>query len=143
MTRIDFYTEAADKLEVVCRITHKAYKSRCRVVIFSCEDAVLARVDKMLWLTPAVGFLPHCFASEPIAAETPVLLARASDQPSHDEVLINLDETWPPNFARFQRLAEVVSIDETDKVKARARYKFYKDRGYEIATHRITEAAHG
>jgi len=143
MTRIDFYTEAADKLEIACRITHKAYKAGRPVVLFSSDEAMLARVDRLLWTSPAVGFLPHCFAAEAIAAETPVLLARAADNPHHDDVLINLDGAWPPAFARFQRLAEIVTLEEADRVKARARYRFYKDRGYEVITHRMTEAVNG
>jgi DNA polymerase-3 subunit chi len=142
MTRIDFYTEAADKLEVACRIVHKAYRAKRPLVIFSSDDAVLARTDKMLWTVPAVGFVPHCFAADRIAAETPVLLARAADTPPYDDVLINLDDAWPPAFARFQRLVEIVSLDEEDKTKARARYRFYKDRGYEVSTHRVTEVTH-
>jgi DNA polymerase-3 subunit chi len=143
MTRIDFYTEAADKLEIACRLTHKAYKSKRQVVIFSSDESVLARIDKVLWTTPAIAFLPHCFARDAIAAQTPVVLARSEDSPPHDDVLINLDDDWPPAFARFQRLAEIVTLDETDRAKARSRYRFYKDRGYEMATHRVTEAAHG
>ena len=143
MTRIDFYTDAPDKLEVACRIVHKAFRAKRPVVIFSSDDAALARIDKMLWTVPAVSFVPHCFASDRIASETPVLLARAVDTPPYDDVLINLDDAWPPAFARFQRLAEIVATDEEDKTKARARYRFYKDRGYEVATHRLTEAAHG
>jgi DNA polymerase III subunit chi len=143
MTRIDFYTEAADKLDVACRIAHKAYRARRPVVLFSSDDALLARIDKMLWTSPAIGFLPHCFAADAIAAETPVLLTRAVDTPHHDDVLINLDDSWPPSFARFQRLAEIVTVEEDDRVKARARYRFYKDRGYEVITHRMTEAVNG
>jgi len=143
MTRIDFYTEAPDKLDVACRIVHKAYRTGRPLVIFSSDEAVLSRIDKLLWMSPAIGFLPHCYVNDPIAGETPVVLARAGDTPAYDDVLLNLDDAWPPSFARFQRLAEIVSLDEADKVKARARYRFYKDRGYEVTTHRVQEAAHG
>jgi DNA polymerase-3 subunit chi len=48
--------------------------------------------------------------------------------------LINLDDEWPPFFSRFERLVEIVGTEEDNKVKARARYKFYKDRGYPLQT---------
>ena len=94
----------------------------------------------MLWIAPPIGFVPHCMAEHRLAAETPVLIARDAETTPHDEVLINLHDEWPPAFARFQRLVEIVSRDEADKQAARGRYKFYKDRGYEIRTHNLAAA---
>jgi DNA polymerase-3 subunit chi len=60
-----------------------------------------------------------------------VLTASADKVPHHD-VLLNLGDDWPPFFASFERLLEIVSTDEADKERARARYAFYKKRGYDI-----------
>ena len=60
--------------------------------------------------------------------------------PPHDEVLINLRPEWPPFFSRFQRLIEIVSLDEEDRSQARARFKFYRDRGYEIKSHDLSKS---
>ena len=38
----------------------------------------------------------------------------------------------------IQRLIEIVSLDEEDRRRARERYKFYRDRGYEIRTHDLS-----
>ena len=38
-------------------------------------------------------------------------------------------------FSRFRRLIEIVGADEVDKAQARIRYKFYRDRGYEIKSY--------
>jgi DNA polymerase III subunit chi len=46
--------------------------------------------------------------------------------------LINLTQKEPSFFSRFTQLIELVTNDEQDKVAARARFKFYRDRGYEI-----------
>jgi DNA polymerase-3 subunit chi len=43
-----------------------------------------------------------------------------------------LQHPQPVFFSRFRRLIEIVGLDEADKAKARIRYKFYRDRGYEI-----------
>jgi DNA polymerase-3 subunit chi len=53
-------------------------------------------------------------------------------------VLVNLRDEWPPSFSRFQRLIEMVSDNHADKSAARTRYKFYRDRGYEIRTHDLS-----
>jgi DNA polymerase III subunit chi len=57
-----------------------------------------------------------------------------ADDIAHYDLLINLDEQWPPFFARFERLVEIVGTDEDNKALARQRYKFYKERGYPLNT---------
>jgi DNA polymerase-3 subunit chi len=57
----------------------------------------------------------------------------------HDEVLLNLRPEWPPFFSRFQRLIEIVSLDERDRVDARERFRFYRERGSEIRTHDLSK----
>ena len=49
-----------------------------------------------------------------------------------EKFLVNLGDEVPPGFARFQRLFEIVSQNDADKVAARTRMAFYKDRGYPI-----------
>ena len=139
MTRIDFYTNAADKLATACRIVAKGYQLKHRIVV-ACPDAETAqRLDRMLWTSPATGFIPHCAASDPLAPITPVIVDHREGEPVHDQVLLNLKPEWPPLFGRFERLIEIVTADEEDRSHARARYKFYRDRGYEIRTHDMRE----
>ena len=56
-------------------------------------------------------------------------------------MLLNLRGEWPPFFSRFERLIEIVSLDDEDKRLARERYKFYRDRGYEIRNHDLSKSA--
>jgi len=53
-------------------------------------------------------------------------------------LLINLGQDIPPGFARFQRVIEIVGRSEEDKTPARSRFKFYRDRGYEINRHDLS-----
>ena len=53
----------------------------------------------------------------------------------HDEVLLNLAVESPAMFSRFHRLIEIVGTEEPEKQAGRARYRFYRDRGYEIVHH--------
>jgi DNA polymerase-3 subunit chi len=135
MTRIDFYLDAQDKLSVACRLVSKAYASDNRVTVYTRDEVEARSLDRMLWTTPAIAFVPHVMAHDPLAAETPVLIARDGEQLAHDDVLINLDPEWPPFFARFKRVLEIVTTDEDDKARARARFRFYKDRGYPLDIH--------
>ena len=132
MTRIDFYRYAQDKLHFACRLASIAYDKASRVVVYSPDRGRLADFDRALWTFQATRFVPHCFVDSPAAAETPVILATSGDALPHHDVLLNLSDEWPPFFASFERLLEIVGADDDDKVRARSRYAFYKERGYEI-----------
>ena len=115
----------------------KAYAKAGKLVVYSPDAKVLADFDRNLWTFQATGFVPHCFADSPLAAETPIVLASSGDALPHHDVLLNLADEWPPFFSSFERLLEIVATDETDKELARARYSFYKKRGYEIQVNNI------
>jgi DNA polymerase-3 subunit chi len=137
VTRIDFYTGAEDKVRVACRLATKAFGASSRMVVYSPEPKVLSDFDRALWTQQATGFVPHCFANSALAPETPIILAASGDDLPHHDVLLNLGDEWPPFFASFERLLEIVASDEEDKVRARGRYAFYKKRGYEIRMNEV------
>ena len=139
MTQIDFYTHVGNKLHVACRLAAKAYAQGLRVAVL-CPDAATAQTfDRMLWTASPLAFVPHCRAGHPLAARTPIVVDHEGVTPSHDEVLLNLCAEWPPVFSRFQRLIEIVSQDDGDRSSARTRFKFYRDRGYEIRSHNLQD----
>ena len=140
MTRIDFYRYAEDKLHYGCRLATKAYESASRLVVYSPDSQLLHSFDRALWTLQSTKFVPHCFVESPLAAETPVILATSGDALPHHDVLLNLGDDWPPFFATFDRVLEVVSVDEADKERARKRYVFYKERGYDIRVNAIGES---
>ena len=137
MTRIDFYHYAEDKHRFACRLATKAYESASRLVVYSRDRRALEALDKALWTFQATRFVPHCFADSPLAAETPIILAASDEQLPHHDVLLNMDDEWPPFFSTFERMLEIVATDDEDKRKARARYAFYRQRGYDIRVNAI------
>ena len=50
-------------------------------------------------------------------------------------MLLNLHAEPPPFFSRFERLAELVASDERNVAAGRARFRFYRERGYELRQH--------
>ncbi|HEX5091309.1 MAG TPA: DNA polymerase III subunit chi [Burkholderiales bacterium] len=135
MTRVDFYFNAADKMQVACRLAGKAAARGARLLIYAPEAEARQRIDRLLWTWPATGFVPHCGAQDALAPETPVLLDGATDAAPGCEVLLNLSAEAPPAFERFERLLEVVGPDDEDRQRARLRYRFYRERGYRIDDH--------
>jgi DNA polymerase-3 subunit chi len=141
MTRIDFYFNADSKLHFACRLAARALQQRLRVLIYAPEDAVARGIDTALRTFQAISFIPHCMVTDARAQETPVVIARDADAAAHDEVILNLHGEAPPFFSRFQRLVEVVGTAQEDRRAARERFRFYRDRGYEIFHHDLAKAA--
>jgi DNA polymerase-3 subunit chi len=141
MTSIDFYFNAADKLQVACRLAGKAMAQGKRLLIYAPQADTAQRIDRMLWTWQATGFVPHCAAHDPLASETPVLIASATDAHSVCDVLLNLAPDTPPAFERYERLLELVAQDDEDRRAARERYRFYRERGFRIADHDLGGAA--
>lgn len=141
MTRIDFYTQVDNKLRFAGKLCAKALTQKLRVNVYAPDSALAARFDRLLWTDPSTGFIPHCSADDPLAPETPVLIHAREGELLHDALLINLDPAWPPFFSRFERVLEIVSTDPDDAAAARARFRFYRDRGYALQTH-VMSAQH-
>ncbi|MEZ2349659.1 DNA polymerase III subunit chi [Caballeronia sp. RCC_10] len=135
MTRIDFHTNVGDPLAYACRLARKAYASGRALVVLA-EPQRLAAFDEQLWTFAPLEFVPHCMAKSPLAQETPVVLASDLNDVPHHQVLVNLGAPVPAQFARFERLIEIVGNEGDDLAAGRERFRFYRDRGYAIETHK-------
>ena len=143
MTTVDFYFNAPDRLQVACRLAGKALAQGKRLLVYAPDAELAGRLDRLLWTWPATAFVPHCAAHDPLAPETPVLIATGPETPPGCELLLNLGADTPPHFERFERLLEVVSADEAERQAARRRYRFYQERGYRIGAHDLAKEANG
>lgn len=135
MTEISFYSHAADKLAVARQIATKAWGQKLNVLIYAPDQAIATAIDRLLWTQPALSFVPHCRDDNPLAGVTPVIIGERADVLPSTDVLINLGSEPPPVFSRFERLVEIVTEEESDVASGRQRYRFYKDRGYELVNH--------
>ena len=144
MTQIDFYVQVDDKQELVRKLCTKALGANAKLVIWCPDRAACEKLSRLLWSVPATGFLPHCLAGDPLASRTAIVLASEGSEIAHDQILLNLHAQVPAFFSRFERLIEIVgAADEAEKQLARDRYRYYRDRGYEIRTHDMASAAKG
>lgn len=141
MTQIDFYFHVEDKLRTACSLSTKAYASGLRVLAFCRDRETGQKLSRMLWSAQASSFVPHCASDDRLAPVTPVIIDHLGDKPAHDQVLLNLRAELPGFFSRFQRLIEIVCLDEEDRRLARERFRFYRDRGYEIRSHDMSRRA--
>jgi DNA polymerase-3 subunit chi len=135
MTQIDFYIQVDNRMQTACVLAAKALSRGVRMMILTADSESTDRVDRLLWTNPPIGFLPHCRAQHRLAQVTPIILDHIAEPVVHEEILVNLRDEAPPHFSRFERLMEIVSHDEADRERARGRFRFYRERGYEIRTH--------
>lgn len=132
MTKVDFYTGSPDKLRTACQLSHKAMQNGLRVLLHVPDGAMADKLDKLLWHYPATAFLPHCHSHQPDAADMPVVIDCDGKLP-HSQLLINLHHECVSFFSRFERVIEIVGSEAEDSRLGRERFKFYRDRGYELS----------
>ena len=70
--------------------------------------------------------------ADALRQDSPIVLGLDGETLLQDDILINLQTAHPPFFGRFRLLVELVGTDNEDKVAARLRFRFYRDRGYEV-----------
>ena len=144
MTRIDFYVlpeaDTDARARFACRLAHKAWQQAHRVYLHTGDAAHAQAMDDLLWELPRGTFLPHDLwqpkaASSAPTARAPVLVGHGAEPADCDDVLINLTAEVPPFFERFQRVAEIVVQAPDVRTAGRARFKFYRERGYPLHHH--------
>jgi DNA polymerase-3 subunit chi len=131
VTRIDFHTNVGDALLYACRLARKAYQAGQPLVVVG-DPGRLRLFDERLWTFSPLDFLPHCMADSELAARTPIVLTTDLTHAPHHQILLNLAPAVPPQFARFERLLEIVGNSEDELAAGRERYRFYRDRGYPL-----------
>lgn len=141
MTRIDFYllqnNDSADaKMLLACKLADKAYRQGRQVYMLAPDAATAQHLDDLLWTFNPGSFVPHDLYRSETTAASPVLIGALPPPTTAHEILISLGtDTVPEFFSRFERLIELVGDDEADKARSRARFRFYRDRGYPLETH--------
>jgi len=139
MTRIDFHFNVPDRLAYACRVVRKARAAGKRLVVWTADERRLSAFDQQLWTFSSLDFLPHVRVGSPLQAETPVLLTSAADSAPASDVLLLLDDEVPPDypslFSRYERVIDVVSNVDEERVAARQRFKLYRDAGLSPTAH--------
>ncbi|QJD60415.1 DNA polymerase III subunit chi [Pseudomonas sp. gcc21] len=142
MTRIDFYLLSSDqpsaRLEYACRLAHKAWGKGHKVYLHCASEEQAGELDALLWSFRADSFVPHGLHSD--YPDEPVVCGYSEDPSPHHDLLINVTDATPPFFSRFSRLAEIIVEDDSVRVPARDRFRFYRERGYPLNSHPIRMA---
>lgn len=141
MPRIEFHFNAPALVPYACRLLRKVGAQGLRAQVVGLPST-LAQLDQMLWTFSALDFLPHCQAdaSAVIRDASGVLLSERPDPTWAAPVLVNLGEHVPEGFESFERVIELVSVDDLHRAQARERWRAYTARGHTLIRHDLANA---
>jgi DNA polymerase-3 subunit chi len=141
MTSVDFYILSEQypntKEEFACRVADKAYRLGHNIYIHTESRDQATTLDDLLWTYKPGSFLPHELYTKNLPIDAPILVGFEDNPEVNFDVLVTLAESIPLFFSRFMRVAEIVSSNDPNRVQARERYRFYRDRGYPLNSHDI------
>ena len=132
MTQVIFYSSISNKGLALLKLVQKALAKKNLVTVTVENEAKAQMFAKVLWEYDKTSFLPNVQLDNHLAKQTPVVFDWQQNELCHDDILINLSQKQLTVFSRFRQLIELVGTDELDKQQARERFRFYRDRGYQI-----------
>jgi DNA polymerase-3 subunit chi len=111
-----------------------------RVFINCGSEMEAKRLDELLWTFSQGSFVPHkVFEDFSDATVLEPVLIGCGREPGGEQwdLMINLADDVPDFFSRYERVAELVDGEQQRRERGRERYRFYRDRGYELNTHKL------
>lgn len=139
MPRIDRYywesrpEEPAARNRFVCRLVEKAVRQGYRLVLKVRDPAEAEAFDQLLWTFRDRSFIPHGRDRNP---RTPVWISLGEGDPDRYPLLIQLEPDHPdPQWARYDRIAEIMSLAQGQSAASREREAAYRHAGFEFHEH--------
>lgn len=141
MPRIEFHFNAPALVPYACRLLRKVNQHGLRAQVVGLPTT-LGQLDQMLWTFSPLDFLPHCGpSSSPAMREASRFLLTEQPVPGWAAgVLVNLGEHLLEGFEAFERVIEVVSVDDLHRAQARERWRAYTARGHTLVRHDLAKA---
>ena len=93
--RVDFYQLGPRGHDgVIGSLAGKLLGEEQRLLVVADDEALLARLDRMLWDEGAASFLPHGLAGGTDDSRQPILLATTTDAPNLARNILIADGEW-------------------------------------------------
>ena len=125
--RVDFYQLGDATVEcVVAAIGGKLVAEDQRLLVVASDEALLARLDRMLWDQGPTSFVPHGLAGSGDDAAQPILLSQGSDAPNLARNLLIADGEWREAATSYDRAFYL--FDEASLDAARLAWKLLAGR---------------
>ena len=136
MTEVAFYTNVTDQNRLIATLLYKAHDVGRKLHIRVQNERHGEKIVQYLYGAEPTSFFGISSSLEDVHDLTSAVISYTSHY-GHNDIIINLTPEIPDNFSAFKRVIEIVSQNEENISSARNRYRWYKDRGYPIATHKL------
>lgn len=129
---VEFRVNLPDPLRYACGLLRTATQRGARLLV-AAPQPFLDELDQLLWTFQPGSFVAHVWQDDPLAAQTPVILAATPDlqQAGRVDALVNLGPDLVPGWDRLDRVIELVGELAADKPAARERLRAYRAAGVE------------
>ena len=102
--QVDFYQLAGTAAEqIIASIAEKVLQGDGRLLIVADDEAYLTKLDRMLWDSGGLNFLPHGLAGGADDARQPILLATNPDAPNQARNVLIADGVWREAALTYDR----------------------------------------
>jgi len=125
--QVDFYQLAGTALEgVIASIAEKILAGDGRLLVVADDEALLGRLDRVLWDQGTTGFLPHGVAGGSDDSRQPILLSTSLDAPNQARNMLIADGVWREAALTYDR--SFYLFDESTLESARLAWKLLAGR---------------
>lgn len=123
---------------LACDLAANAWRLGKKVLI-ACETEQQAlNLDEALWQRDPEQFVPHNLSGEATTYATPIEISwKGKRNAQRRDLLISLQTEVPEFINSFNQIIDFVPADETEKARARERYKQYRQMGWQLGTEQV------
>ena len=116
--RVDFYQLGGTPVEsILASLAGKLLADDQRLLVIAEDEALLARLDRLLWDQGAASFLSHGIAGGADDARQPILLSTMPDTPNLARNLAIADGQWREAALGFDRAFYLFDADTLDAAR--------------------------
>ncbi len=144
MPEVIFYvlaTESAiERQHFACKLIEKIYRDKKFCYVLTDSPQQSQQMDDFLWTFRAGSFVPHRLFQGEAAMQCNEILIDGEPIPENWlSIVINLSSQPPQQFARCDKIVEILDSSEHSRQLGRQRYRFYRQAGLEITTHNMAD----
>ncbi|PCI54862.1 MAG: DNA polymerase III subunit chi [Alphaproteobacteria bacterium] len=142
MTEIRFYhLQHQSQAQVLSVILLKALERGHRILVKMRNAAEIAQMNDYLWTFSPDSFLPHGSEKNGNAEMQPIWITAEDENPNKADVLILCQGVVSGQQADFTLCCEMLDGHDHQAISdARARWKTYKEQGFEVTYWQQSEA---
>ncbi len=134
MTEIGFYHLTATPLErALPKLLERGLAAGFRIIVMAGSPERVEHLDALLWTYDEASFLPHGTRRDGEAAQQPVWLTDADENPNGADMLVLTDGMSSQRLAAYRRCLDLFDGgDEAAVLAARERWRLAKAAGHEL-----------